>query len=85
MESLTLSSPAQGVLCDLTKGGFGPFVAAAVNSENFLIKPNLSMDAAKALSWVPQLQFKRIALCNEIQGRGGASMYVAHQQIHAYT
>lgn len=66
----------QGVLCDLIKRSFEDFVQAAMNSENFLSKPGSSGDAAKAQSWMSSLEFKRIALSNEIQLQGGRAKYV---------
>jgi len=62
---------SKGVLCDLLLGCFGDFVQT-INSENFLIKSNgFNGDAAKAQSWASSLEFKRIAISNEIQLQGG--------------
>eukprot|EP00282_Hemiselmis_andersenii_P035151 CAMPEP_0169443752 /NCGR_PEP_ID=MMETSP1042-20121227/9536_1 /TAXON_ID=464988 /ORGANISM="Hemiselmis andersenii, Strain CCMP1180" /LENGTH=825 /DNA_ID=CAMNT_0009555027 /DNA_START=496 /DNA_END=2973 /DNA_ORIENTATION=- len=62
---------SKGVLCDLLLRCFGDFVQT-INSENFLIKSNtLSCDAAKSQSWTSSLEFKRLAISNEIQLQGG--------------
>ena len=76
--------PTQGVLCDLIKRSFGGFVQAAMNSENFLNKSGASSgDAAKAQSWMSSLEFKRVALSNEIQLQGGRAKYVTLLKCHA--
>ena len=73
---LTQRLPEQGVLCDLLKKSFEDFVQS-INSENFLNKSGVSSgDAAKAQSWMSSLEFKRIALSNEIQLQGGRAKYV---------
>mmetsp|Transcript_36926 Transcript_36926/g.92763 ORF Transcript_36926/g.92763 Transcript_36926/m.92763 type:complete len:826 (-) Transcript_36926:213-2690(-) len=62
---------SKGVVCDLLSGSFGGFVQT-INSENFLIKSNtLNGDAAKAQSWASSLEWKRLAISNEIQLQGG--------------
>jgi hypothetical protein len=67
---------SKGVLCDLISNSFGGFVQT-INSENLLIKSSgASGDAAKAQSWMSSLEFKRLAISNEIQLQGDRSRYV---------
>jgi hypothetical protein len=66
---------SKGVLCDLISWSFGDFVQT-INSENLLNKSaTTSGDAAKAQSWMSSLEFKRVALSNEIQLQGGRARY----------
>jgi len=61
---------SKGVLCDLLQNCFGDFVQTIL-SENLLIKSGgAGGDAAKAQSWMSTLEFKRLAISNEIQLQG---------------
>ena len=61
----------KGVMCILLENAFECFVQT-INAENFLTKPSSNGDAAKSQSWLRGLEFKRLAISNEIQlGLGG--------------
>ena len=65
----------KGVICDLLKMAFGPFVLT-FNSENLLCsRLRGGGDAAKKQSWMAPLEFVRICLSNEIiLGDGACKM-----------
>jgi hypothetical protein len=65
----------KGVICDLSKLSFGPFVLT-FNSENLLCSRLRNCgDAAKKQSWMAPLEFARICLSNEIiLGEGACKM-----------
>ena len=67
---------SKGVVCDLFARCFGDFVQG-VTSENLLIKTSGGGgNAAKAQSWMSSLEFKRLAMSNEITFQGDRSRYV---------
>jgi len=67
---------SKGVLCDLLQNCFGDFVQTIL-SENLLIKSGgAGGDAAKGQSWMSSLEFKRLAISNEIQLQGNRARYV---------
>jgi Mg2+ and Co2+ transporter CorA len=55
----------KGILCKLLMYAFGDFVQGT-NAENLLVKDGHAQDAAKALSWMKDLEFKRITFTNEM-------------------
>jgi hypothetical protein len=55
----------KGILCKLLMLAFGDFVQGT-NAENLLVKFGGGQDAAKALSWLRDLEFKRITFTNEM-------------------
>jgi hypothetical protein len=56
----------KGILCKLLMSAFGDFVQGT-NAENLLVKFGGGQDAAKALSWMKDLEFKRITFTNEMK------------------
>jgi hypothetical protein len=56
----------KGILCKLLMYAFGDFVQGT-NAENLLVKDGGGQDAAKALSWMRDLEFKRITFTNEMK------------------
>jgi len=55
----------KGILCKLLMYAFGDFVQGT-NAENLLVKDGHSQDAAKALSWMKDMELKRIIFTNEM-------------------
>jgi len=58
----------KGIFCKLLKSAFGAFVRT-MQAENLLSKVS-SQDAAKAQSWMQELEHARIAFSNEMSGTG---------------
>jgi hypothetical protein len=56
----------KGILCKLLMSAFGDFVQGT-NAENLLVKDGGCQDAAKALSWMKDLEFKRVVFTNEMK------------------
>jgi hypothetical protein len=57
---------SKGLFCKLLMSAFGDFVQGT-NAENLLVKDGKGQDAAKALSWMQPLEFKRLVFTNEMK------------------
>jgi hypothetical protein len=57
---------SKGIFCKLLMYAFGDFVQST-NAENLLVKDGSSQDAAKAQSWMQDLELKRIVFTSEMK------------------